>query len=226
MSISIRSPPMSIDGFKQLENALGKQWNSTESVQITGSKTKPHSGTRSCVGLDRCGRKTFYWWTGQAGIDKKPTLAVIAIFDAMWEERMQAHQVPVEEKQSFSIFMWRPWLWDTNSLEWHVDQWWVGDKFLIDNVQGDDYDLEFVKIVDWDKQKGSWKQGTVERRSIPVPSFYTVHGEYRYNMAHRVTFPVDSRVLVYKSRLGVANPGYKRRVWVMPKARKNPTTTK
>jgi hypothetical protein len=47
--------------------------------------------------------------------------------------------------------------------------------------------------------------------------------EERFETAHRVVFSADSRLLVYKCRLGVKQVAARKKVWVKPKSRKSST---
>jgi len=174
------APPrvsLEVSEFELLGEAMGEvHWNSESSIQVSASRMK--------VGLVQCrpvckqhqGLTMYYWWTDRWGKNRRPTLAVIAILERMYDAALARQDVQPEDGQSFSVFLWRPWLWEVKfQIGWHVDMSWVGLEFVIDNAQGARYLMGFGDVKEGEMPRNAYS------KEIDVPSRYKVNGDNRWN---------------------------------------------
>jgi hypothetical protein len=200
-----------VDGFEKIANALGPLWNEDASIQVTGSRGKSNLHHSQCLRKTSAGVTMVYWCTGVDRKNIKPPGAVVDELENMWAAALLARGVSAADTQSFTIFMWRPWLWPDAKLEWHVDQNWVGKIIHIKNFAGAPYMVSFVRTSEWFHDNP-----TVTSEMHSGQSEYTLEGAKRFGFAHEVVFSRTNTELVCKTRLGMEHPGPRKRVWVMP----------
>jgi len=167
-------------------------------VQISASKIPPRAGVKARK-LPNIQGEWYLWGSDlPGGSPMEISDPLVKRFAACFATALKDQNVKGCNAASFSMFLWSPKQWTDLFIGPHVDDSWVGEKFIIGNIDGKEYTGGLWSATGIVKDLPRF----IGRAAIRVPSQYTVEGEQRWSVAHGVHFPgMDANVRKY--RLGL-----------------------
>ena len=166
------------------------------------------------VSMKGLGGKNNYWIQDENLVNHEATEEIVNVLGFVLEELLRAHPGWKGKVHSLTMMVHRPGQWDQPVIEWHVDQKWVGDGFVIGCISGSPYIVEWAPTAQWAETGAK----VAEIQEVSPPAQYEVHGPRRWHWAHRVVHNVKKKgkETYWKYRVGLGDPSSDSKDWRVP----------